>query len=88
MRTIHRAKPITADEWVHRLNALARQMDERCVGVHPSAWHDLTEELRAEFQRVVQMPTQDPPEQLSLFDEYEGKRDEQVDSIAPAPSLD
>jgi hypothetical protein len=62
-------RPITTDEWVHRLNALARQMDTLCEGVHPSAWHELTEELRAEFRQLVQMPTQDPPEQLSLFDE-------------------
>lgn len=62
-RIQHKARPITTDEWVHRLNALARQMDEMCEGVHPSAWHELTEELRDEFHRVAQMPT----EQLSLF---------------------
>jgi len=67
MRTIHWAKPITTDEWVHRLNELARQMDEMCEGVHPSAWHELTAELQAEFKRVAQMPTEDPAEQLSLF---------------------
>ena len=60
-------QPITTDEWADRLNALARQMDTLCEGVHPSAWHELTQELRAEFRRVAQMPTQDPPEQLSLF---------------------
>ena len=60
-------RPITTDEWVHRLNALARQMDKLCEDVHPSAWHELTQELRAEFQRVVQIPTQDLPEQLRLF---------------------
>ena len=68
-RTRCTTRPITTDEWVHRLNALARQMDTLCEGVHPSAWHELTEELHAEFRRVAQMPTQDPPEQLSLFDE-------------------
>ena len=67
MRTRYTTRPITTDEWVHRLNALARQMDTLCEGVHPSAWPELTRELRAEFQRVVQMPIQDPPEQLSLF---------------------
>ncbi len=66
MRT-QKTTPITTDEWVHRLNTLARQMDEMCEGVHPSAWHELTEELRAEFYRVVQMPTYDPPRQPSLF---------------------
>ena len=66
-RTRRITRPITTDEWVHRLNALAHQTDTLCEGVHPSAWHELTEELRAEFQRVAQMPTQDPPERLSLF---------------------
>ena len=60
-------QPITTDEWVHRLNVLARQMDELCQGVHPSAWHELTAEMQDEFRLVAQMPTQDPPEQLSLF---------------------
>jgi hypothetical protein len=65
MRT--QTKPITTDEWAHRLNALARQMDELCQGVHPSAWRELTAELQAELHRVAQMPTEDPPEQPSLF---------------------
>jgi hypothetical protein len=52
---------------VHGLNALARQMDTLCDGVHPSMWLELTGDLRAEFRRVAQMPTQDPPEQLGLF---------------------
>jgi hypothetical protein len=67
MQTRTQTKLITTDKWVHRLNALARQMDERCVGVHPSAWHELTAKLQANFKRMAQMPTQDPPEQLSLF---------------------
>ena len=66
-RTRRITRPITTDEWVHRLNALAHQMDTMCEGVHPSTWHELTQEQRAEFQRGVQMPTLDPPEQLSLF---------------------
>lgn len=60
-------RPLTSDEWVRRLNALARQMDELCEGIHPSTWHELTGELRTEFRRLAQMPTQDPPEQLGLF---------------------
>ncbi len=67
MRTRQSIKRITTDEWVHRLYTLARQMDEMCEGVHPSAWHELTAELQAEFKRVAQMPTEDPAEQLSLF---------------------
>ena len=66
-RTRYTTRPITTDEWVHRLNALARQMDALRERVHPSAWPELTEELRTEFRRVAQMPTPDPPEQPSLF---------------------
>ncbi len=67
MRILHTTQPIMTDEWVHRLNALARQMDEICKDVHPSAWSELTADLRAEYKCLAQMPTQNPPEQLSLF---------------------
>ncbi len=67
MQTRTQTKPIMTDEWMHRLNALARQMDEMCEGVHPSTWHELTAELQDEFKRLTQMPTADPLEQLTLF---------------------
>ncbi len=68
MQTRNQTKLITTDEWEHRLNALARQMDEPCEGVHPSTWHELTAELQDEFKRLAQMPTYDLPEQLSLIE--------------------
>lgn len=66
MQTRSQAQPITTEERVRRLNAIARQMDELCKGVHPSALHELTAEMQGEFHRVAQMPTDDSPEQPSL----------------------
>ena len=49
---------LSQDEWVHRLNALARQMDEICEGVHPSVWRELTAELQDKFRRIALMHTE------------------------------
>jgi len=59
------AKPLTTEEWVHRLNALAAEMDAACDGVHPSAWDKLTRDLQRQFRELAHHPTQDD-EQLVL----------------------
>lgn len=31
-------KPMTEEEWVRRVNAMAREIDEYAFSIHPSAW--------------------------------------------------
>ncbi len=45
---------MTTDEWVRKLNRLAREMDSDCNGVHPSAWADLTEDKREKWHKLAE----------------------------------
>ncbi len=60
---------LTTDEWVQRLNALGREMDEIAVSLHPSAWHEALAPYRVRWRELVRAKTYDPLEQLRLFDD-------------------
>lgn len=64
---------INEEQWVHRLNELAEQMDGLLNGVHPSAWPEICESrdmraLQARFRRVAAQPTIFDLPQLALFE--------------------
>jgi len=50
---------MTTEQWVHRINAIARRLDAACEGVHPSAWAGITERDRAEYKRLAATPTKE-----------------------------
>ena len=60
---------LTTDEWIRRLNALGREMDEIAASLHPSAWHEVLAPYRARWRELAAAETHDPPEQLRLFDD-------------------
>ena len=45
---------MTEDEWVKKLNALARDMDEIAGSVHPSTAAALTADLREKYRALAQ----------------------------------
>ena len=44
---------MTTEEWVRRLNKMAREMDDACEGVHPTAWADITGKTLAAWKKLV-----------------------------------
>ncbi len=57
---------LTTDEWVKRLNALARKIDEWEGVLHPTAWPEQLGELHEQYRRLAALPTYDPPTQLQF----------------------
>lgn len=56
---------MTVDDWVKKLNALAREMDERADSVHPSAVSEITADLRKKYKALAQSDKVTPNQQLS-----------------------
>jgi hypothetical protein len=44
---------MTTEQWVSRLNKLARQMDGTAASLHPSAWTEALAPLRKEYARLA-----------------------------------
>ncbi len=61
--------PLTTEEWVRRVNALAREIDAVAASVHPSVWPEQLADLHEKYRRLAAEPTCDPPEQLSLWED-------------------
>lgn len=59
---------ISTDEWVRRLNALGREMDDLAASLHPSVWGEALADLRARYEKLARQPTCDD-KQLPLFAE-------------------
>lgn len=45
---------MTEDEWVKKLNALAREMDEIAGSVHPDTAMAITSDLREKYRALAQ----------------------------------
>lgn len=45
--------PDDDEQWVRRLNIIAREMDEVCDSLHPAAWKDSTADLRKKWEKLV-----------------------------------
>ena len=50
---------MTTEEWVHRLNKMAREMDDACEGVHPTAWADITGKTLSAWKKLAKEPVTD-----------------------------
>jgi len=59
-------KRLTTDEWVRRVNALARKIDEWERVLHPSAWPEQLGDLHEQYRRLAALPTYNPPTQLQF----------------------
>ena len=59
-------KKLTTDEWVRRVNALARELDASAAALHPSAWHEALAPDLERFRRLCGRATRDEAEQLGL----------------------
>ena len=58
--------PMTTDNWVRRVNALARHADEIARTMHPSAWPELMQPYHEQFRTLAGARTFDPSIQLTL----------------------
>lgn len=45
---------MTTDEWVARLNALAREMDDLAASLHPTAWAEALRDLNDKWRRLAE----------------------------------
>lgn len=52
-------KKMTTDEWVARLNALAREMDDQAASLHPSVWPEQMEAVNARYRKLAAVNTCD-----------------------------
>ena len=43
---------VMTDKIIKRMNALAVAMDSECAATHPSAWDDLTKDMKEEWLRL------------------------------------
>jgi hypothetical protein len=46
---------LTTDEWVRRVNELAREIDEIAASIHPSAWRETLEPEFRKFERLAKV---------------------------------
>lgn len=53
---------MTTEEWVRRVNALARKMDAACEGVHPTAWPELVKKDLTAWRRLAAVELVDDPQ--------------------------
>jgi hypothetical protein len=44
---------MTIEQWVRRLNALAREMDAVCYSTHPSAWSEQLRDLNEKYRGLA-----------------------------------
>ena len=54
------------DRWVARVNALARDIEERSHSIHPSAWHETFAAQYEAFFKLAQAEKYDPKTQQFL----------------------
>lgn len=57
---------LTTEEWVRRLNKLAREMAVWENSLHPSAWAEQNAELIRKWKELAACQTYDPPIQMEL----------------------
>lgn len=48
-----RKRRMTTDQWVSKLNAVAREMDAICQSSHPATWDAQTAELREKYRSLA-----------------------------------
>lgn len=51
---------MTTEEWVRRLNKMAREMDDACDGVHPTAWSEITGKTLAAWKKLSKEAINEP----------------------------
>lgn len=52
-------KRLTVEEWVHRLNVLASDIEEDMAVVHPSAWKEVVGDRNEQYRRLAHADTCD-----------------------------
>jgi hypothetical protein len=53
--------PDRTEEWVRKLNTLAREMDETAQSLHPSAWPEALGPMNDRYRRLAANgPKEDP----------------------------
>lgn len=58
------------EEWVSKLNALARKLDEDAAALHPSAWPEALKHDTERWKRLAKGgPMEAKPVQATLFNE-------------------
>lgn len=50
---------MTTEQWVHRLNEIARKLDDSCDGVHPSAWPEITRKTLDAWKKLAKEQVND-----------------------------
>ena len=53
---------MTTEEWVRRLNKMAREMDDTCEGVHPTAWAEITGKTLVAWKKLAMVECRDTSE--------------------------
>jgi hypothetical protein len=50
---------LTTDEWVRRVNSLAREIDEIAASIHPSAWREALGPEFRKYERLAKVMPED-----------------------------